>query len=72
MKTTSGVFMLLGLIMGALTLFSAKSAPQEAIALVPIVGGYVFGRMLENFSTSQESKLLKEFLLKLTKKSEDS
>ena len=64
--------MLLGLIMGALTLFSAKSAPQEAIALVPIVGGYVFGRMLENFSTSQESKLLKEFLLKLTKKSEDS
>ncbi len=54
MKVVSSIIMLIGLFLGFIFLISAKSAPQEAISLVPIVGAYVLGRALENFSNKDD------------------
>ncbi len=57
MKIVSGFLMIIGLILGFLFFRSAISAPQEVVALVPIIAGYVAGRMVENFGKSDEDKL---------------
>ena len=53
MKIVSGIIMLIGLFFGGVSFIFANSAPQQAVALVPIVGCYVAGRMLENFSETK-------------------
>lgn len=57
MKVLSGFLMIVGLVVGGLIFRSAISAPQEAIAAIPILAGYVAGRMVENFGKSDEEKL---------------
>ena len=54
MKIVSALIMIIGLGIGFMFLISAKSAPQEAISLVPIIGAYVLGRALENFVNNDE------------------
>ena len=49
MKIASGVLMLIGIFYGIIILVFADSAPQQIVSLVPIIGGYVLGRALENF-----------------------
>ncbi len=50
MRTFTGVIMLISVFFGTVIFFSAESAAQEVVALVPIVASYVFGRALENFT----------------------
>ena len=50
MKKLSGTIMLLGAAMTVIALVVASSAIQEAASAVFVIGAYVTGRALENFS----------------------